>query len=70
MFRFFIGTNFSKDNFAIISSVCKAQRYFFTSNNRSKNHQFVDFIVGKKKNYRKIKLSGKNHRFKTKSMIS
>jgi hypothetical protein len=36
----------------------------FTLNNRSKNHQFVDFMVGKKKNYRKIILSGKNHRLK------
>jgi hypothetical protein len=26
MLRFFIGTNFFKDNFAIISSVCKAKR--------------------------------------------
>jgi hypothetical protein len=31
MFRFFIGTNFFKVHFAIISSVCKAQSSFLKS---------------------------------------
>jgi hypothetical protein len=40
-------THFVKDNFSIISSICKAKTLIFTQNNRSKNHRFVDFIVDK-----------------------
>ncbi len=47
-FCFFIKTNFFKVNFAIISSACKVQCYFYYKN-RSKNHRFVYFIIGKKK---------------------